>query len=133
VRSGPAGHAPATGQAGHTLTGHASRVNALAVAPDGSWLASTSWDETVRIWDPHTGQGRHTKLSPHPADLEGGALLRRRRDRAELLHQAHGVHHEAAVPDLAVGEAIDRPCKLGAAADPDIMATARPHRFHRHR
>jgi WD40 repeat protein len=36
----------------------------LAVAPDGSWLASASDDygpdATVRIWDPHTGQARHT-------------------------------------------------------------------------
>ena len=35
-------------------------VRALAVAPDGTWLASASDDGTVRIWDPHTGQARHT-------------------------------------------------------------------------
>jgi WD40 repeat protein len=28
----------------------------LAVAPDGSWLASTSSDKTVRIWDVHVGR-----------------------------------------------------------------------------
>jgi hypothetical protein len=37
------------------LTGHTSWVTALGVAPDGSWLASASDDETVRIWDPITG------------------------------------------------------------------------------
>jgi WD40 repeat protein len=35
-------------------------VAALAVAPDGSWLASGSWGGTVRIWDVATGQERAT-------------------------------------------------------------------------
>jgi hypothetical protein len=39
-------------------------ARALAVAPDGTWLASTSFDVTVRIWDPHTGQSRHTLTGP---------------------------------------------------------------------
>ena len=51
---------PHTGQTGHTLTGHTQAVTALAIAPDGSWLASAGYDPTVRIWDPHTGQARHT-------------------------------------------------------------------------
>jgi WD40 repeat protein len=37
-------------------------VIALGVAPDGSWLASTSGDETVRIWDPVIGTLRHTLI-----------------------------------------------------------------------
>ena len=32
------------------LTSHTGRVTALAVAPDGSWLASAVVDATVRIW-----------------------------------------------------------------------------------
>jgi hypothetical protein len=36
------------------LTSHTSWVGALAVAPDGTWLASASMDATVRIWDPTT-------------------------------------------------------------------------------
>ena len=38
-----------------TLAGHDSIVEAVAIAPDGTWLATGSADETVRIWDPVTG------------------------------------------------------------------------------
>ena len=40
------------------LTGNTGRVTAVAVAPDGSWLASGSDDGTVRIWDVATGRER---------------------------------------------------------------------------
>jgi WD40 repeat protein len=42
------------------LTGHAGQVTAVAIAPDGSWLASGSVDGAVRIWDAATGQSRAT-------------------------------------------------------------------------
>ena len=38
------------------LTGHTYGVWAVAVAPNGSWLATGGYDQTVRIWDPATGQ-----------------------------------------------------------------------------
>ncbi len=39
------------------LAGHTDRVTALAIAPDGTWLATGSYeDETVRIWDRSTGR-----------------------------------------------------------------------------
>jgi WD40 repeat protein len=40
------------------LEGHKSGVEAVALAPDGAWLASASGDGTVRIWDVRTGLER---------------------------------------------------------------------------
>jgi WD40 repeat protein len=45
------------------LTGHSDMVRALAVAPDGSWLASadaTLAGGEVRIWDSVIGTALHT-------------------------------------------------------------------------
>ncbi|XWW94391.1 hypothetical protein V2A60_002334 [Cordyceps javanica] len=39
-----------------TLEGHTSSVNAVAFSQDGSLLASASFDNTVRLWNPSTGQ-----------------------------------------------------------------------------
>jgi len=38
------------------LTGHTNGVLSVAWRPDGKALASTGWDNTVRLWDPATGK-----------------------------------------------------------------------------
>ncbi|KAJ5708179.1 hypothetical protein N7488_007980 [Penicillium malachiteum] len=43
-----------------TLEGHSSSVYSIAWSPDGSRLASGSSDNTVRVWDPTTGQSVST-------------------------------------------------------------------------
>ena len=43
-----------------TLAGHIGWVMAIAIAPDGTWLATAGYDETVRVWDAATGQCRAT-------------------------------------------------------------------------
>ena len=48
----------ATAQERAILSGHAGPVAALAVAPDGSWLAAGGEDGMVRLWDVATGQER---------------------------------------------------------------------------
>jgi WD40 repeat protein len=40
----------------HTLKGHSDRVTGVAFCPDGSRLASASWDGTVKVWDVQSGQ-----------------------------------------------------------------------------
>jgi WD40 repeat protein len=49
-----------TGTTRRPHAGSTRGVAVLAVAPDGSWLASASWDRKVRIWDPASGAVRHT-------------------------------------------------------------------------
>jgi WD40 repeat protein len=43
-------------------------VLALAVAPDGTWLASADYGGDVRIWDPATGTTRHA-LTGHTREV----------------------------------------------------------------
>ena len=40
------------------IVGHTESVTAVAVAPDGTWIATGSWDKTGRIWNPVTGRQR---------------------------------------------------------------------------
>ena len=52
------GLAPADSPLMRVLEGHRSGVNAVAVTADGRTVVSGSDDETVRVWDPASGQAR---------------------------------------------------------------------------
>ncbi|HEX4701981.1 MAG TPA: NB-ARC domain-containing protein [Pseudonocardiaceae bacterium] len=56
-----------------TLAGDDGGLEAVAVAPDGTWLATASLYDAVRIWDAVTGAHRRT-LTGHTSDVRAVAI-----------------------------------------------------------
>ena len=52
-----------------TITGHTDAVASVTFSPDGTTLATRSWDKTIRLWDATTGQLRHTLIG-HQDDVD---------------------------------------------------------------
>ena len=55
------------------LDGHSGPIVALAVSPDGKWLASASWDHSVRLW-PLDGGGAPRVLQGNAMNVNGVAF-----------------------------------------------------------
>ena len=52
-----------TGQELDLLMGHTDAVSSVAFSPDGTLLASSSYDSTIKVWDIRTGQVQKTLTS----------------------------------------------------------------------
>ncbi|MCL1475550.1 hypothetical protein LAY57_33565, partial [Argonema antarcticum A004/B2] len=55
---------PPGGALVRTLSGHTESVSAVAIAPDGKFAVSASWDNTLKVWDLSSGNQLNT-LSGH--------------------------------------------------------------------
>jgi cytochrome c len=55
-----------------TFEGHTAPIVSLARSPDGKWLASASWDRTVRLWP--LGEGEPRILEGHHQNVNGVAF-----------------------------------------------------------
>ncbi|MFQ5978576.1 MAG: WD40 repeat domain-containing protein [Candidatus Heimdallarchaeota archaeon] len=93
------------------LTEHKDKITAIAISPDGRCLASSSKDNTIRTWDPATGELTQTinttwntalaflegdkhliSLNPYGVirqwDVESGTLVRSREEHADWVFAA---------------------------------------------
>ena len=61
-------------QCRHILTDHGAAVPSLAIAPNGRWLASASWDQSLKLWD-LTGGKLLASLVGHSQGLLAIAFL----------------------------------------------------------
>lgn len=80
----------ANGEEIRTLHGHTGDVNSLTFSPDGQKLASSSWDQTVKVWDVATGQVIQTFNHPDTTysvafSPDGGSLAAGVRDGSIIL------------------------------------------------
>src|SRR5258705_41164 len=82
-----------------TLREHLDKVTAMVPSPDGGLLASASRDNTIKLWDPHTGEHLRT-LEGHSSDVtsvafspDGGPLASASWGNTIKLRDPHTAEH----------------------------------------
>ena len=89
----------------------------MAIAPDGTWLASASDDRTVRIWDPTTGADRHT-LTGHTDAVRAVAIARTSRWPVRVCRSVPVVRSQIRTVWSPLAEASQVPSGATATAGP---------------
>jgi WD40 repeat protein len=63
----------ASGRELRTLAGHSNEIESVSFSPDGTMLASASWDLTIKLWE--VGSGREMRaLTGHTQWVQGVAF-----------------------------------------------------------
>ena len=102
------------------LQGHTAPIAAIAASPDGAWLASAAWDNTVRLW-PLAG-GNPRVLEGHTQNVNGVAFTP---DGKAVVSAAYDLTLRIWPLDGAAATIVTLPAPLSAAAvapDGEIVA-----------
>jgi len=108
----------ASGRLVRAFQGHTDRTRYVAFSPDSKWLASTSADGTLRLWDVASGQ---TVRALNGQDKKGFAQVVFSPDSKLLVGTGNGATYVWSVPE---GMLLNRRPGWGAAFSPDSKRLA---------
>jgi WD40 repeat protein len=95
------------------LRGHTSYVYPVAFSPDGRWIASGGWDNTIRLWDARTGEAAC-------APRDNGDLVKTLAFSPDGSHVVSARHDRLQVWEVATGRRLE---EIPVPA-PNILAVA---------